>query len=174
MSPEPSGKLVATAEGRDLVIERRLAVAIEEAWAAVTEPERTERWFAAWSGEAAPGATIRYRMVFEQGEPEAEMEIEACEAPRHLAVRSVDEHGTWRLELRLEEEGGETRLALIHHLDESAQPGSVGPGWEYYLDLLVAAIDGTPQPSFDDYFPAQRGYYEALESARSSADSPGS
>lgn len=82
-------------------------------------------------------------------------------------MRSVDEHGTWRLEPRLEEEeeGGATRLALIHHLDESAQPGFVGPGWEYSLDLLVAAIDGTPQPSFDDYFPAQQGYYEALESA---------
>ena len=38
----------------------------------------------------------------------------------------------------------------------------VGPGWEYYLDMLVAAHGGQPLPSFDDYFPAQQGYYEGL------------
>ena len=36
------------------------------------------------------------------------------------------------------------------------------PGWEYYLDLLVAARDGGPTPEWDDYYPAQKGYYEAL------------
>jgi len=38
----------------------------------------------------------------------------------------------------------------------------MGPGWEYYLDMLVAARDGTPAPVFDDYYPAMKPYYEAL------------
>jgi len=40
--------------------------------------------------------------------------------------------------------------------------GDYGPGWEYYLDMLVAARDDLPTPSFDDYYPAMKGYYEAL------------
>lgn len=28
--------------------------------------------------------------------------------------------------------------------------GEVGPGWEYYLDMLVAAREGKPLPSFGD------------------------
>jgi hypothetical protein len=38
----------------------------------------------------------------------------------------------------------------------------VGPGWEYYLDNLVASRDGAPLPDFDDYYPAQAAYYESL------------
>jgi hypothetical protein len=40
--------------------------------------------------------------------------------------------------------------------------GAYGPGWEYYLDMLVAARDDLPAPSFDDYYPAMKPYYEAL------------
>ena len=42
----------------------------------------------------------------------------------------------------------------------STDIGSVGPGWEYYLDMLVASREGDPQPSFDDYYPAQHEYYQ--------------
>ena len=37
--------------------------------------------------------------------------------------------------------------------------GEVGPGWEYYLDMLVAAREGKPLPSFGDYYPAQKAHY---------------
>lgn len=161
-SPRPSGKLLATEAGRDLILTRSFDDPIESIWAELTEPERTVRWFASWSGERAPGERVSYRMVFEEGAPEAEMLIEACEAPRRLAVRSEDEQGSWVLEARLREEGGGTVLDLVHHLSEETQVEYVGPGWEYYLDMLVAAHADEPLPSFDDYFPAQRGYYEAL------------
>ena len=35
-----------------------------------------------------------------------------------------------------------------------------GPGWEYYLDNLVAARAGEPLPKFDEDYPAQKAYYE--------------
>jgi hypothetical protein len=41
-----------------------------------------------------------------------------------------------------------------------AEIADVGPGWEYYLDQLVAVTTDAPLPSWDDYFPALRGYYE--------------
>jgi hypothetical protein len=37
--------------------------------------------------------------------------------------------------------------------------GDTGPGWEYYLDMLVAQRNGNPLPSFNDYCPAQRDYF---------------
>jgi len=160
-SPQPSGKLLATERGRDLVLARTFDAGIEQVWAELTEPERTARWFGPWSGSGEPGGTISVRMAFEQGEPEIEMVVDECERPRRLALHSEDEHGSWHLEVELSEVGG-TTLQLTHHLDEKAEPGMVGPGWEYYLDMFVAAHAGQALPSFDDYFPSQQAYYVGL------------
>lgn len=42
---------------------------------------------------------------------------------------------------------------------------SVGPGWEYYLDRLVAAETGGDVGAIDferDYFPAMQDFYRSL------------
>ena len=164
MNPTPSGRLIRTPESRDLVLLRTFRAPIEDVWASITEPERTARWFGGWSGEPGPGRTIQYTMAFEgEGATPAEMTIVACEPPRHLAVSAVDDYGSWHLEAHLSEAGGITELRFTHHLDAQANIGDVGPGWEYYLDNLVASRDGTPMPSFNDYYPAQKEYYLGLK-----------
>ena len=99
-------------------------------------------------------------MGFEEGAPTSDVRIEACEPPRHLMVAMDDAAGSWLLEAELSEAEETTTLVLTHHLDDEADPGSVGPGWEYYLDRLVAARDSRPGPEWDDYYPAQKGYYD--------------
>ncbi len=49
----------------------------------------------------------------------------------------------------------------LHHRDlpPTADVRDVGPGWEYYLDRLVAAVNGGPMPDFGDYHPAQREHF---------------
>lgn len=165
MTPTPTGRILPTPAGRDLVLERTFRAPIEDVWASITEPERTARWFGPWTGEPGPGRRVRYRMAFEKGEPESEMTIEACEPPRHLAVSENTAWGSWHLEAHLSEEGGVTTLRFTHHLDEKTNAGDVGPGWEYYLDNLVASRDGAELPTFDDYYPAQKGYYLAQAEA---------
>jgi len=160
--PRPTGRLLTTEARRDLVMTRTFPSPIEDVWASITEPERTARWFASWTGEPGVGRTIRFRMTHEEGMPENDMTIDACEPPRHLAVSAVDDYGTWRLEATLVEEEGTTVLTFVHHLDDAADVGSIGPGWEYYLDMLVAAHAGDPLPDFGDYDPAQKAHYEAL------------
>nr|BFE72843.1 hypothetical protein GCM10020092_061440 [Actinoplanes digitatis] len=128
----------------------------------MTESDRTARWFGAWQGDAAPGRMIKVQMAFEETEPWFDVRIDACEPPRRLAVSTSDESGGWRLELLLSHADGRTELRLVHHLDTTDGVGEMGPGWEYYLDMLVAARDGLPAPSFDDYLPAMKPYYEAL------------
>lgn len=162
MTPPPTGRLLTTEAGRDLVLTRSFRAPIEDVWASLTEPERTSRWFASWTGEPGPGKTITYRLLFEEGQPEAEMTIDACEPPHHLAVSADDEYGRWRLEARLAEDAGVTVLTFVQHLDDGVDVSAVGPGWEYYLDMLVAAHAGEARPRFDDYYPAQRDYYAGL------------
>ena len=145
--------LIDTPDGRDLVLTRSFRAPIEDVWASVTEPDRTERWFGRWTGDGRPGGTVTVTLGFEDGAPGMEMQVVACEPPRRLAVAAEDDHGSWRLELELAERDGTTELRFTHHLDDGTDPGSVTAGWEYYLDLLVAARTGGPQPSFDDYWP---------------------
>ncbi|TYB61014.1 SRPBCC family protein [Nonomuraea sp. PA05] len=162
MSPIPTGRLFRTGDGTDLVLTRTFRAPAGDVWAGVTEPERTARWFGPWEGDAAPGHTIKVRLVFEDQQPWYDLRIDACEPPRRLAVSSTDEHGAWRLELLLEEVDGVTELRFVQHLETEEGVGEIGPGWEYYLDLLVASRDGSGGVSFDDYYPSMREYYQSL------------
>ncbi len=170
--PTPTGRVVRSGGAYELVVARSFAAPIDDVWASVTEPERTARWFGAWRGEAGPGRTIAMQMGFEEGAPWFDVEIEACEPPRRLAIRSVDDAGEWRMELRLSETAGVTQLELVQHLDDPSVAASTGPGWEYYLDNLVAARAGEPLPDFADYDPAQVAHFEAQARAARLSPTP--
>ena len=156
MSPTPTGRLFGT----DLVLTRTFRAPIDDVWASLTEPGRTARWFGPWKGDGRPGGAIQVQMIQEEGDPWMDMTVEDCDAPRRLAVSSPGEHG-WRMTLELTESAGVTELRFTHHLTDPAPAGDYGPGWEFYLDALVASRDGTPAPVFTDYYPAQKPYYEA-------------
>ena len=127
--PTPTGRVQTTDAGRDLVLIRTFRSPIEDVWASITEPERTARWFASWTGEPGAGNTIRYRMTHEEGmDEDADMTIDACEPPRHLAVSAVDDYGTWRLEATLAEDGDTTVLTFVQHLDEGTDGRRQRPG----------------------------------------------
>lgn len=159
MSPRPSGRVIATSSGADLIVQRTFHAAIEDVWTSVTEPDRTARWIGAWSGEAGPGKTVRLVLGFEQGAPACEVHIESCEPPRRLALSMRDSQGEWKLSLTLTAVGETTELTFVQHLSDPKLVGDTGPGWEYYLDMLVASREGKPLPAFTDYYPAQRTYY---------------
>jgi uncharacterized protein YndB with AHSA1/START domain len=160
MINQPSGRLVRTGDGTELVVSRTFRAAIADVWASVTESDRTARWFGAWKGDAAPGRMIKVQMGFEEQAPWLDKRIDVCEPPRRLVLSNED--GSMRIELRLAYADGLTELQLVHHLDPGDEVGDYGPGWEYYLDMLAAARDDTATPSFDDYYPAMKPYYEAL------------
>lgn len=163
MSPRPTGRLFRADTGIDLELRRTFRAPIDDVWASVTESDRTARWFGPWTGDGKPGATIQVQMKFEETAPWCEMTIESCDAPRHLGISMTDDNGVWRTDMHLTETAGVTELRFVQHLTaDSTVADSVGPGWEYYLDMLVAAREDQPLPSFDDYFPAQREYYLRL------------
>jgi uncharacterized protein YndB with AHSA1/START domain len=162
MTNPPTARLFPTATGGDLVLSRTFRAPVADVWASVTEPDRTARWFGPWEGDAGPGRTVKVQMAYEEQTPWCDLRIDACEPPSRLAVSMTDDSGTWRLELLLSEVDGGTELKLVQHLDSVAGIGDIGPGWEYYLDMLVAARDDAPRPSFDDYYPAMKPYFDGL------------
>jgi uncharacterized protein YndB with AHSA1/START domain len=162
MSPTTTGRLVRTDVGRDLVLERVLPGSLDDAWASITESDRLARWYCSWTGEPRVGATVRLTLVAEEGNPTSDAEILACEPPTHLAVKTHDEGGDWYLEATLAAvDNDHTRLRFVHHLEDDANPEEIGPGWEYYLDRLVAATTDAPLPDFDDYWPNLAAAYAA-------------
>jgi uncharacterized protein YndB with AHSA1/START domain len=157
MSKQPTGHL----RGNDLVLTRTFKARIEDVWESVTKSERTERWYGKWEGDAKPGGEIRIKMVFEQGDHWSQATINTCDAPHHLELTSKGPYGS-HLELKLREANGVTTLEFTHHLRDRNGVGDYGPGWEYYLDMLVASRDGSPRPAFESYYPAQKAYFAGL------------
>ncbi|PVE95517.1 SRPBCC family protein [Microbacterium sp. TPD7012] len=161
-APAPTGRLVPAADGQDLVFARTLPGSLEDSWASITEPERTARWIGAWEGEGAVGATIRLRLGFEEESPWADVRITECDRPRRLRVLSIDEAGAWDVSMELTPAGERTELRFTMHAVDATTIGDVGPGWEWYLDQLIASMSDAPLPPFEDYYPAQREYFAAL------------
>jgi uncharacterized protein YndB with AHSA1/START domain len=142
-------------DGRTLlVIERQLRAPQEDVWAACTDPARMERWIGTWTGDPASGV-VTFRMTAEGDDvPAEDMDVLACEPPHRFAVRgrepeafSSDGSGEkvhWEMELELTESDGVTSLRFVQFLAPGAtgleMVSSVGPGWDYYLDRLVAAL----------------------------------
>jgi uncharacterized protein YndB with AHSA1/START domain len=162
MSPQPTGYLV----GNNLVLTRVVLAPIDDVWMHLTKSANTARWFGPWEGDAGPGKIVRLQLVHEKGQPWTDILIEECEAPRRLVVSMKDESGAWRIEVSLIPGEDKTELRFVQYLADRGLAGDVGPGWEYYLDMLLAAREGTSLPSFEDYYPAQKEYY--LEAARQS------
>lgn len=167
MSPRPTGTIQRVPDGFDVVLSREFADTPAVIWRDVTASERTALWFGPWEGEPRIGGIVAVRLAFEDGTPTSELRIDACETERRLAVTMLDDYGEWRLELIVDAPSGGsdlTRLSLVQHLGDDRDAvadmiASVGPGWEYYLDMLVAARSGRPLPEFDDYYPSQSSYF---------------
>jgi uncharacterized protein YndB with AHSA1/START domain len=58
MNPTPTGHLIKSVDGRDLVLTRTFRAPIDDVWASITESERTARWFA--RGRATPHPAGRF------------------------------------------------------------------------------------------------------------------
>ncbi|MBY4130068.1 SRPBCC family protein [Rhodococcus fascians] len=159
MAPTPTGTLRANDTGVALELSRTIHASREDVWAQLTESSRTALWFGPW--ERVSDNVIRVTMSFEEGAPASDMAIEACEPPSRLAVRTLGDM-QWPLEVRLDDQGDSTVLVLVHSCQNTDGVGDIGPGWEYYLDMFVAAEHGGPLPRFDDYFPSQQQYYSSL------------
>ena len=156
-APRITGTREITDDGPELVLRRSFRASPEDVWAACTEPGRLQRWIGTWDGDPTEGH-IDFRMTAEGDDVATERyDIEQCEPPRRLLLRSATtmpvsddpaEAMTWVLGLTITAEPGagpvpSTTLTFTQALDTTTAgsvAASVGPGWEYYLDRLQAAM----------------------------------
>lgn len=138
-----TGRL-GTLDGQQaLVLERHFAAHVQTVWEHLVVSDRLALWFGTWAGDPASGR-VDVTWSVEEGAPAVPYGIEACEAPTHLALVTLDDpHMTWRLDIALAEQGGGTRFVFTQPLDEKglAMLGDLGAGWEYYLDRLAQALE---------------------------------
>lgn len=165
MSKSPTGRVVPIAGGRALVLERTFNAPIDDVWASITESERLDRWIGRWEGEPGPGRTVSFLMTAEEATEPEDVRIIDCEAPRLLRIVFDQGSTAWHVELSLEESDGVTTLRFTQGVGDGVDVSDVGPGWEYYLDRLVAARADAPLPEFDDYYPAQAEHYASEQAA---------
>ncbi len=162
MTPSPTGRIERDGERLKLSLTRTFEAPIEDVWAAITEPERLARWIGTWSGDPTSGS-LRFAMTAEGQEPPGDsMEIRECTPPRRLAVTSQVGDQRWFLDVDLSEADGVTTLAFSQPDIAVDDAASIGPGWEYYLDRLVAAETGGDLATVDferDYYPAMAEHY---------------
>jgi uncharacterized protein YndB with AHSA1/START domain len=160
VTAEPSGRVLPRPDGGcDLVVQRTLGSPPAEVWATLTEPDHTARWFGIWKGESGEGRVVHLRSGFEDGMPWSDVLIRTCRPSEQLDVEFLEGDDHWLIDVALTAVPVGTRVTLTHHLSDPAGIGDIGPGWEYYLDMFVAAHTGAPLPSFDDYHPAQSAYF---------------
>ena len=164
MAARPTGTLAE--DGRP-ALRPELPLPAAETWAAITDPDRTARWFGPWSGDAASGE-ITVTMTAEEGDPSSPARVIAVEPRHRLVVETVVGEDAWRMELRVEETAEGSAITLLQQVDDGEAASMIGPGWEFYLDRLVAAETGGDVAAIafePDYYPGQAEHFRALFTA---------
>ena len=154
------GVVTTEADGRTrLEFRRSWPDAIEDVWAALTEPDRLARWIGKYEGERRPGGSGTFDMTQEEGDHAGSpTRIVECDPPRRLVVEWIQEGSdNWRVDLDLWVEDGRTVLRFVQVLPAGGEVIDMALGWHWYLDKLGAEIDGGTPPTDWDAFVADVG-----------------
>jgi uncharacterized protein YndB with AHSA1/START domain len=169
MSPDATGHRESRDGTAFVVFTRTFRAPIHDVWAAVTESDRLARWIGTWAGDPAAGHVDFHMNAEGDNVPTEVFTIAACEPPRLLEIHTEPPVGTavsdgWIIELALAQSGGVTTLEFRQSVPDAEMVASVGPGWDFYLDRLVAAeADGDVSSlDFDDYYPRFSEHYRTM------------
>ncbi|MFC7485726.1 SRPBCC family protein [Knoellia sp. CPCC 206453] len=163
-TPKATGRLQEREGTAYLVFERTFRAPITDVWAAVTESDRLVRWIGHWDGDPTSGAVTFYMTAEAADAPAETIHIDECDAPRRVVMRSArpDDHSLeWKWQIDLAEADGVTTLTFAQEVADTTLAEGVGPGWDYYLDRMVAAENGEDlgHIDFNEYFPALTEHY---------------
>lgn len=140
------GEIRRTADGYDLVFERRLAQPVEKVWAALTQPERISEWLMTRT-EVDLRVGGRFALDWIDGAHAMVGEITALEPPRLIAwTWPHEEHPDSVVRWELEALDDGCRLTLTQTNMRKPHVLDVAAGWHAYLECLPGAAgdDITP------------------------------
>ena len=161
MTAKPTGRLAQREDGLYIMFDRLFTEPIEKVWASLSRPAELEKWIGTYTGSPTTGA-VRFRMTAEE---EAEWEyvnIRECVAPHRFAGDFGTGPKAWRALFHLVEGDGMTTLTFGQRLHNVGEAATVGPGWDYYLDRLVAVRAHRPLPEWSQYSTQHSDFYRGL------------
>lgn len=162
MNINPTGRLAHIDGHLTLMLDRIFPSPIEEVWHSVTNPVEMAKWIGTYTGNPASGG-VKFRASAENDDaPWEYASILECTPPTRFHVDLGRGEETWRLFVHLRQAGGRTTLTLGHRLHDAKDASVVGPGWDFYLDRLVAMRAGRALPDWDQYHPHHVDYYAGL------------
>ncbi|SER53902.1 Activator of Hsp90 ATPase homolog 1-like protein [Propionibacterium cyclohexanicum] len=145
---DPSGRLED--DRSTLVLHRSVAATQREIWACLTRPKLLAKWYGSWTGSPRDGF-VTVQMSQEQGSPPVRHRILTAQPPTVLTVCSDTGNEEWLLNVRLSHDHGRTQITLRQESFDPESLPSIAPGWEWYLDRLVATLLDTTVPTLDDF-----------------------
>jgi uncharacterized protein YndB with AHSA1/START domain len=161
MSIRPTGRFAHREDGVYLLLDRLFSAPIVDVWYSLTNPTAMQKWIGTYTGNPSTGA-VRFLM---SAEPDAEWEyvtVRECDPPHRFLADVGEGDAKWRVFCHLREAGGMTTLTLGQRMKTTADAATMGPGWDYYLDRLIAAREGRELPEWAHYYPAHSEYYRDL------------
>ncbi|PYI38960.1 hypothetical protein CVS30_06500 [Arthrobacter psychrolactophilus] len=148
------------AERTELTLTRHYAAAPEEMWAMLTDPAKTQMWWAKTRGQAKTGSSfdLKWLNVKDEGQGiETDWwygRIVEATAPALLEF-SNDMHGRIRIELTAVDGGTQLVFCNTVAVQEEVVLMSLA-GWHVHLDHLQEALEGKSvhwQQWWDDFYP---------------------
>jgi uncharacterized protein YndB with AHSA1/START domain len=163
MTDQRYGALRRDGERVAVRFERWYPAAVDEMWAALTEPERLRRWLAdVLDGAVEPGGAFTFRWSGDDAQT-ARCAVRVFDPPRTLEIDwgfAGEPASVLRIDLAPADGG--TRLLLDHRLLPTDQAAGYGAGWHAHLaalaDLDLAAWDAR----FAEFLPVYREQFAAL------------
>lgn len=148
----------------NLVLTRTFAARAADVWRELTDSARLQRWIGRWEGDPKTGHVAFFMTAEDPDAAPEEYTILECDPPRRFAGDTSAGTGSWHLWFELVPAGEATTLIFGQRLNPEDEVGSIGPGWEYYLDRLMAAHRGLNPATvtWSDYYPAMEPAYERL------------
>lgn len=161
MTAKPTGHYVLKADGLYLQFDRLFHAPIEDVWYSLTNPNAMKAWIGTYTGSPSTGG-VRFQMS-EEGAEWMNVSILECAAPHRFTADSGSGPSGVRVFCHLVEGGGMTTLTLGQRVKDGADAASIGPGWDFYLDRLIAARSGAAMPAWETYFPQFSPHYRELK-----------
>jgi uncharacterized protein YndB with AHSA1/START domain len=141
-----------SADGVGVVrIEDRYDTAIDDLWAAITDPARLARWYGQVEGDLRPGGA--FHVYLEADDIESIGRIDVCEPPRRLLVTTRETDESYRkgqgappfdqtLEAMLTADGNQTLLVIEVQGMPLDKIAFYGAGWQIHAENLAAYLAG--------------------------------
>ncbi|WP_286953720.1 MULTISPECIES: toxin-antitoxin system toxin subunit [Corynebacterium] len=159
---EPTGDIVDTDAGRQIVIVRDFPQSPRVVWDYITDLRDLELW----CGNLLKVADREHVYELHSWDKEDSIEITVveCTAPSFLHILSDYGQGIQReIRVFISSDGHGGSFLEFHHNVESCcnLAGTIGPEWEFKLDRLMIALNGgnVTNVCLENYLPHQQSHY---------------